>query len=91
MKIKAKVWQDGRPEEEHSQVLVDAEPGEAPHTTAMQSAMRFCREWRDDEGRGMGASWFPLRLMVRVEGKGPVRVLVRARFEPQFSAEIVDS
>ena len=89
MKIKARVWQRGRPEDEHSQVFVDAEPGEALHTTAMQAAMRFCREWQDVEGRGIGASWFPLALMVRVEGAEPVRVIVRARFEPQFSAEVM--
>lgn len=89
MKIKAKVWQYGRPEEEHSRVMVDAGPGEALHTTAMQAAMRFCREWRDAEGRGIGASWFPLALMVRVEGAEPIAVTVRAWFEPKFSAEVM--
>lgn len=89
MKIKARVWQHGRPEEEHSQVLVYPEQGEHPHTTAMQAAMRFCREWRDVEGRGMEAGWFPLLLSVRMEDSEPVTVRVWARFEPQFRAEMM--
>lgn len=89
MKIKAKVWQHGRPEEEHSQVLVDSALELTHEHASRRCAEHFCEVACSESD--LHEADFPLDLMVRVEGKGPIAVRVHARFEPQFYADVVES